>query len=98
MTTSDALVSLHLRFLPESSSTDLSLSLTSTFREDHPFILLKTLVADPQTSCFLSSVILIMTQDSLYPKVQSALQQVKARKGQPSASLFPFSVASSFLD
>ncbi|KAL7416483.1 glutamine-fructose-6-phosphate transaminase [Mrakia frigida] len=28
-------------------------------------------------------VILIMTQDSLYPKVQSALQQVKARKGQP---------------
>lgn len=24
-----------------------------------------------------------MTQDSLYPKVQSALQQVKARKGQP---------------
>ena len=29
-------------------------------------------------------VILIMTQDSLYPKVQSALQQVKARKGQPS--------------
>lgn len=90
-------MSLHLRFLPESLSTDLSLSLTSTFREDHPFILLKTLVADPQTSCF-SSVILIMTQDSLYPKVQSALQQVKARKGQPSASLFPFSVASSFLD
>ncbi|KAI8083109.1 glutamine-fructose-6-phosphate transaminase [Halteromyces radiatus] len=28
-------------------------------------------------------VILIMTQDSLYPKVQSALQQVSARKGQP---------------
>lgn len=28
-------------------------------------------------------VILIMTQDSLYPKVQSALQQVTARKGQP---------------
>ncbi|CAO3623588.1 unnamed protein product [Cunninghamella echinulata] len=28
-------------------------------------------------------VILIMTQDSLYPKVQSALQQVRARKGQP---------------
>lgn len=31
-------------------------------------------------------VILIMTQDSLYPKVQSALEQVKARKGQPSKS------------
>lgn len=29
-----------------------------------------------------------MTQDSLYPKVQSALQQVKARKGQPSPSPF----------
>jgi len=28
-------------------------------------------------------VILIMTQDSLYPKVYSALQQVSARKGQP---------------
>ncbi|CAG8578222.1 646_t:CDS:2 [Paraglomus brasilianum] len=28
-------------------------------------------------------VILIMTKDSLYPKVQSALQQVTARKGQP---------------
>ncbi|ORE07866.1 glutamine-fructose-6-phosphate transaminase [Rhizopus microsporus var. microsporus] len=28
-------------------------------------------------------VILIMTQDSLYPKVQSALQQVTARKGNP---------------
>ncbi|KAG2237805.1 glutamine-fructose-6-phosphate transaminase [Thamnidium elegans] len=28
-------------------------------------------------------VILIMTQDSLYPKVQSALQQVAARKGTP---------------
>jgi glucosamine--fructose-6-phosphate aminotransferase (isomerizing) len=28
-------------------------------------------------------VILIMTQDSLYPKVQSALQQVTARKGHP---------------
>jgi glucosamine--fructose-6-phosphate aminotransferase (isomerizing) len=28
-------------------------------------------------------VILIMTQDSLYPKVQSALQQVRARKGAP---------------
>lgn len=28
-------------------------------------------------------VILIMTQDSLYPKVQSALQQVSARKGKP---------------
>ena len=28
-------------------------------------------------------VILIMTRDSLYPKVQSALQQVTARKGQP---------------
>jgi len=28
-------------------------------------------------------VILIMTKDSLYPKVQSALQQVAARKGQP---------------
>lgn len=27
-------------------------------------------------------VILIMTQDSLYPKVQSALQQVQARKGK----------------
>lgn len=28
-------------------------------------------------------VILIMTKDSLYPKVQSALQQVSARKGKP---------------
>lgn len=28
-------------------------------------------------------VILIMTKDSLYPKVQSALQQVAARKGRP---------------
>ncbi|CAG8716213.1 19762_t:CDS:2, partial [Gigaspora rosea] len=28
-------------------------------------------------------VILIMTKDSLYPKVQSALQQVTARKGKP---------------
>ncbi|KAK9759399.1 glutamine--fructose-6-phosphate transaminase (isomerizing) [Basidiobolus ranarum] len=28
-------------------------------------------------------VILIMTKDSLYPKVQSALQQITARKGQP---------------
>lgn len=28
-------------------------------------------------------VILLMTQDSLYPKVQSALQQVAARKGTP---------------
>ncbi|KAI8808583.1 hypothetical protein BJ742DRAFT_807891 [Cladochytrium replicatum] len=28
-------------------------------------------------------VILIMTRDSLYPKVQSALQQVTARKGKP---------------
>ncbi|XJO73997.1 hypothetical protein BDV3_004884 [Batrachochytrium dendrobatidis] len=28
-------------------------------------------------------VILVMTNDSLYPKVQSALQQVTARKGQP---------------
>ncbi|CAH1764407.1 2355_t:CDS:2, partial [Entrophospora sp. SA101] len=28
-------------------------------------------------------VILIMTKDSLYPKVQSALEQVSARKGQP---------------
>jgi glucosamine--fructose-6-phosphate aminotransferase (isomerizing) len=28
-------------------------------------------------------VILIMTKDSLYPKVHSALQQVTARKGQP---------------
>ncbi|KAI9229498.1 MAG: hypothetical protein DHS80DRAFT_13794 [Piptocephalis tieghemiana] len=28
-------------------------------------------------------VILCMTQDSLYPKVQSALEQVAARKGQP---------------
>ncbi|RKP20552.1 isomerising glucosamine-fructose-6-phosphate aminotransferase [Rozella allomycis CSF55] len=28
-------------------------------------------------------VVLIMTKDSLYPKVQSALQQVTARKGQP---------------
>ena len=28
-------------------------------------------------------VILVMTRDSLYPKVQSALQQVTARKGQP---------------
>lgn len=28
-------------------------------------------------------VILIMTKDSIYPKVQSALQQVSARKGQP---------------
>ncbi|KAJ9113154.1 hypothetical protein QFC20_002046 [Naganishia adeliensis] len=28
-------------------------------------------------------VIFIMTKDSLYPKVQSALQQVMARKGQP---------------
>lgn len=28
-------------------------------------------------------VILVMTKDSLYPKVQSALQQVAARKGQP---------------
>ncbi|KAI7904756.1 glutamine-fructose-6-phosphate transaminase [Cokeromyces recurvatus] len=28
-------------------------------------------------------VILLMTQDSLYPKVQSALQQVTARKGNP---------------
>lgn len=28
-------------------------------------------------------VILIMTKDSLYPKVYSALQQVTARKGQP---------------
>ncbi|KAF9517535.1 hypothetical protein BS47DRAFT_1380418 [Hydnum rufescens UP504] len=28
-------------------------------------------------------VIIIMTQDSLYPKVQSALAQVTARKGQP---------------
>ncbi|ORX62069.1 isomerising glucosamine-fructose-6-phosphate aminotransferase [Hesseltinella vesiculosa] len=29
------------------------------------------------------AVILIMTKDSLFPKVQSALQQVTARKGQP---------------
>jgi glucosamine--fructose-6-phosphate aminotransferase (isomerizing) len=29
-------------------------------------------------------VIFIMTRDSLYPKVQSALAQVTARKGQPS--------------
>ncbi|KAI8997469.1 glutamine-fructose-6-phosphate transaminase [Pilobolus umbonatus] len=29
------------------------------------------------------AVILLMTQDSLYPKVQSALQQVVARKGNP---------------
>ena len=28
-------------------------------------------------------VIIIMTRDSLYPKVQSALSQVTARKGQP---------------
>lgn len=28
-------------------------------------------------------VVLVMTKDSLYPKVQSALQQVEARKGQP---------------
>ncbi|KAI8642243.1 glutamine-fructose-6-phosphate transaminase [Parasitella parasitica] len=28
-------------------------------------------------------IILLMTQDSLYPKVQSALQQVSARKGTP---------------
>jgi glutamine---fructose-6-phosphate transaminase (isomerizing) len=28
-------------------------------------------------------VILVMTRDSLYPKVQSALEQVTARKGQP---------------
>lgn len=28
-------------------------------------------------------VIMIMTQDSLYPKSQSALQQVTARRGQP---------------
>ncbi|OZJ02509.1 Glutamine--fructose-6-phosphate aminotransferase [isomerizing] [Bifiguratus adelaidae] len=28
-------------------------------------------------------VILVMTRDSLYPKVQSALQQVSARKGEP---------------
>ncbi|CDH59874.1 glutamine-fructose-6-phosphate transaminase [Lichtheimia corymbifera JMRC:FSU:9682] len=28
-------------------------------------------------------VILVMTKDSLYPKVQSALQQVSARKGNP---------------
>ncbi len=28
-------------------------------------------------------VILIMTKDSLYPKVQSALEQVTARKGHP---------------
>ena len=28
-------------------------------------------------------VILIMTKDSLYPKVQSALAQVTARKGRP---------------
>jgi glucosamine 6-phosphate synthetase-like amidotransferase/phosphosugar isomerase protein len=31
-------------------------------------------------------VIFIMTRDSLYPKVQSALAQVTARKGQPSKS------------
>lgn len=31
-------------------------------------------------------VIFIMTRDSLYPKVQSALAQVTARKGQPSMS------------
>lgn len=30
------------------------------------------------------SVIFIMTRDSLYPKVQSALAQVTARKGRPS--------------
>ena len=29
-------------------------------------------------------VIFIMTQDSLYPKVQNALAQVTARKGRPS--------------
>lgn len=28
-------------------------------------------------------VIIIMTRDSLYPKVQSALAQITARKGQP---------------
>jgi glucosamine--fructose-6-phosphate aminotransferase (isomerizing) len=28
-----------------------------------------------------------MTRDSLYPKVQSALAQVTARKGQPSESI-----------
>lgn len=28
-------------------------------------------------------VIIIMTRDSLYPKVQSALSQITARKGQP---------------
>ena len=28
-------------------------------------------------------VIIIMTQDSLYPKVQSALAQITARKAQP---------------
>ena len=32
-------------------------------------------------------VIFIMTQDSLYPKVQNALAQVTARKGRPSESL-----------
>lgn len=32
----------------------------------------------------ISSVIFIMTRDSLYPKVQSALAQVTARKGRPS--------------
>lgn len=34
-------------------------------------------------------VIFIMTRDSLYPKVQSALAQVCARKGQPSTSHRP---------
>ncbi|KAH8929665.1 isomerising glucosamine-fructose-6-phosphate aminotransferase [Atractiella rhizophila] len=28
-------------------------------------------------------VLIVMTQDSLYPKVQTALQQVRARKGEP---------------
>jgi glutamine---fructose-6-phosphate transaminase (isomerizing) len=37
-----------------------------------------------KTSCFFfQPVILVMTRDSLYPKVQSALQQVTARKGRP---------------
>ena len=31
----------------------------------------------------MKPVILVMTKDSLYPKVQSALEQVTARKGKP---------------
>ena len=52
---------------------------------DFAFLKLRALEASSIIECdtIEQPVILIMTKDSLYPKVQSALQQVTARKGHP---------------